>query len=367
MKLIKLNTSKSNPFNDAKTIELEKELLNHCEIQGRQNGLQNKPITEEEFRAYILNHIETKIQATLNENEQEHLPISGMVVAQKIQADAKEEINKLNAILADDEHKLWPLEERKKEKAPDLAKRRIRRWINTATGVIAVADGVFVYEAARAMPLPKIPALIIATAIAFAIGFGVHILAGFILKAKTKIQIAFRYCLVLIPAFIGFYVIGHIRAKAYNGIIDLNNQIAGGSEQITTSVSGLDITIISFLLFLAALLFSMRYYKSKEERLQEQEYDRICREIKDLKDKMEATRRKIKDIREEANQKSAEALARYEYALATERCLISLARKAMEVYKDSNLRYRTDGICPVFFSHPPPFNFQTFFNNNKAA
>lgn len=367
MKLIKSNTSKNNLFNDARTIELEKELLTHSAILGKQNGIQNKPEIVDELKAYNMNYVESKVQAAMNENEQEHLPISGMVVAKKIQTDAKEEISKLGATLADDEHKLWPLEERKKGVAPDLAKRKIRWWINAGTGVIAITDGYFAYEALRAAPIAKIPSLISAIGIAAAIGFSVHILAGFILKAKTKLQKLARYCLVLIPAFIGFYVIGNIRAKAYNGIVNLNSQIAGGSEQVITPVSGLDITIISFLLFLAALLFSMRYYKSKEERLQEQEYDRVCREIEELKSKMESTRKKIEEIKEEANLKSAEALARYEYALATERRLISLARQAMEVYKDSNLRYRTDGICPVFFSNPPTFNFQTFFDNNKAT
>lgn len=366
MKLIKSNIAKSNLFTDVKIIELEKELLTHSEIQGRQNGLQNKPLTVDELKAYNMNYVESKVQFTLNENQQKYLPISGMVVAQKIQSEANEEITKLTATFADNEHKLWPLEERKKETAPDLAKRRIRRWINTGTGVIAIADGVFIYEAARAMPLPKIPAIIIASAIAFAIGFGVRIMARFILKAKNKLQRVFRYCLVLIPAFIGFYYIGNIRAKAYNGIINLNSQITGQQEQWINPVSGLDITILSFLLFLAALLFSIRYYKSKEERMLEQEYNRVCLEIEELKNKMKAIQRKIEEIKEEAAKKSAEALARYEYALSTENRIISLARHAMEVYKESNLRYRTDGICPIFFSQPPSFNFQTFFNNAKA-
>lgn len=312
-----------------------------------------------------MNFVESTIQPVIDSNQQKHLPISGIVIAQKTLSDAKEKIKPLKASLEDDEHKLRPLEEQKKEKAPNLQRRKQRRWVYIAAAIIAIAEGYFSFEAFRAASIPKIPALFLALGIGVAIGFGVHFLGGYIQKAKTGFQRIFRYCVALIPAFIGFYILGNLRAQGYNHISSLiphSNEIAA---QQTGGVSGASLTILSFLLYLVALLFAVRFHKTDEESKQDQEYDRLCKEIDKLKIKMRSTKNEIDIIQKEANDKANEALARYEYALAIEKRLVSIARHSMEVYKASNLRHRTDGLCPEFFSYPPAFNFKLFFDNGK--
>jgi hypothetical protein len=365
--ITKLNfTNYIDPSYEGYVNNVENELLGHSGIQGRQNGEKNKPVTEEELRAYIMNMVETRVQSAIDKNQELHQPVSGMVVARKIRADADDKISQLTAFLADDEHKLFPLEEKKKSCTPDLQKRRTRKWVHAGIIVMTGSEFAFIYEAARNGSIPKLTAFVMALGLALAIGFGSHYAAGFILKGKTTLQRINRYCIVLIPAFIGFYFIGQLRASSYNSVININHSLNGEILSPSGEVSGWSITIISFLLFLVALLLSVRFHKSEEETERDQEYDKICKEIEEVKNSIEAKRNEIELTNRDANTRVVEALRRYEYALAVESRLLSIAKHSMEVYKENNLRHRTDGLCPVFFSYPPPFRFKLFFDKVKS-
>src|ERR1051325_11194241 len=82
--------------------ELEKELFGYSDIEGRQNGLKNKPVTEPELRAFIMNSVEAQVQSAIDHNQQLNLPIAGMYIAKKILDEAKEKINPLQASLLED-------------------------------------------------------------------------------------------------------------------------------------------------------------------------------------------------------------------------------------------------------------------------
>lgn len=353
--------------NDGYISSLEKELLTYSGLQGKQNGLQNLPTTESEIRAYIMNTIESKIQFEIDRNHQINVPVSGVVVAQRLNTEAGKVIEVLKGDLASNEHIHQPLKEQKKQLTPDLQKRRMRRWVYAGAAVISMAEGFFAYEAFTAASFPRIPAFFAALGIAIGVGFGLHFLARYILQAETRIQRLCRYCIVLIPAFIGFFALGSLRAQSYNTHVDINPHATEVFVPSTSGVSGMSLTIISFLLFLIALLFSIRFYKTKEERMRDQEYDQVCGEIKRLSAAMQAIRDKIETIQKDASEKTAEALGRFEYALATEKRLKAIARRAVDAYIDANLRHRSDKSCPEFFSRPPAFNFKLFFDNMKTS
>lgn len=345
--------------------EFEKELIIHCQVEGKQSGVLNKPVTEAEIRAIVMNYVESQVQLQIDKNHQINIPVSGMVIANKVQTEARDKINPLKASLIEDEHKLRPLEQQKKECSPDLQKRLLRRCVYIGAALIAIAEGDFAYEAFRAALIPRIPAFFTALGVAVAIGFGSHFLGAYIQKAKTKLQRIFRYSIVLIPAFMGFYFLGNLRSTAYNQTVNLNSQINEISVP-TGSVSGWSITIISFLLFVIALLFSIHVCKTEEECNKDREYDKICGGIKELLYKTRATNNTIDTIQKQAIEKAGEALARFEFAMAIENRLQGIAKNAMEAFKNANLRYRTDGLCPAFFSYPPTFNFRLFFDNLKT-
>ena len=349
---------------ETKYSDLEKEMMLFAEVQGKNNGTENKPLFIPEFKALFLNTVESRLQGAIYDNQREYLPISGMVVAQKNQADAGETIKPLTASLRDKDLQHRKLEQCKKECTPDLRKRNIRRLVYLGASIIAIAEGFFAYEALRRVPLAKIPAFMTSLGITVALAFGTHILAGYIRKAKNRLQFILRFCISVIPVFIGFYVLGHLRAQGYTTAAQMNLDMHHEAAA-QPGVSGIGITILSFLLFLAALIFSIRYHKTEEEEELEKQYDKACRELIHCEKKMMEIKTAIEKTKGNANSQSAEALKRYEYALSMENRLKALGKQVVEEYILKNLCYRSDGLIPLFFSEPPTFHFQLFFDNLK--
>lgn len=344
--------------------DLEKELLLFAEVQGKQNGIDNKPLTEREFKAQFLNKVESKIQGAIDENQREHLPVSGVVVAQTKQKEANEIINPLAASFNDKGLELRTLEERKKLCAPDLRKRKIRKLFNFILGLISITEGFFAYGALRRIPMAMLPALMNSIGVAAAIAVATHTLAGYIGKAKTRLQFLLRFFISVTPIFLGFSALGNLRAKGLNTAAQMDLNVHQ-STATGSGVSAIAITTLSFLLFLAALIVAIKYHKTEEEMMQDAAYDKVCRELGQCQTKMEEIKTTIEKTKVEVSIQSAAALMRYEHALAIENQLRSLGKQVMQEYILKNLCYRTDGITPVFFAEPPTLNFRLFFDNLK--
>lgn len=346
--------------------EFQDSMLSYSETEGKHNAQKNKPDTVDELNAYIKNHIEIKTQEQIHLNEKKFLPVCGMVVANKIKSEADQKCKELTGVLNDYEHKIKDVEKQKKEFTPDL-KQRKKRWISHLVVIlIGLAEGYLIYEALRRSGFPTIPAFFTALGMAVGIAFLTHVIAEYIKRSAIRRQLIFRTCLVLIPAFIFFSLIGHLRADAYNTIAQLKQQTEGSLITEPGKSSGWKIGIVSFLLYCIGLAISVRYAKTKEEKEQEKAYDKVCREYDELQAKINETTAAIEAIQADTGQKVQTALATYEYALAREKQLESIAKKSLETYSSNNLRYRTDGKCPDFFSTPPSFTFTTFFNQSKS-
>lgn len=346
--------------------EFQDGLLGYSETEGKHNAQKNQPNTLDELNAFIKNHIEIKTQEQIHQNQQRFLPICGMVVAKKVQTESDQKCNQLSGVLNDYEHKIKAFEKLKKELTPDLNQRKKRRLSYLVVTLIGLAEGYLIYEALRRSGFPTLPAFFTALGMAVGIAFATHVLAEYIKTSQTKRQLIFRTCVVLIPAFVFFYLVGNIRADAYNSIAQLKQQTGGAVLPQQSKSSGSKIAIVSFLLYCIGLAISVRYAKTKEEKEHDKAYDKVCREYNELLAKINATKATIDTTRAETAQKVQTALATYEYALARERHLESIAKKSLETYSSNNLRYRTDGKCPCFFSTPPPFSFTTFFNPSKT-
>lgn len=354
----------ADPAQDAAISNFEKEIIIYAETEGMHMGMQNKPDSQQSLHPFVKS-IESKVQHLHEKNHQAQLPIHGRVVASKLQTDTKEKIKGLQPKLYDMEHKIKQLEGKKKELKPDLKKRLLRRCVHVVISFIAGAEGYFTYEALRYASFPLFAAVVTASAVALGIGFGTHFFAGYILKAKTKLQRIIRYILLLVPSAIFFYVIGHLRADAYNNIINLSLAPNDVMLPPTGGISTWNITLFSYIIFVLSLFFSIWVYKSKEERDKEKEYEAVCDEIAQCEKSMKSIQAEINQSAKEAQQKGAEALERYEYAVATEKRLQAVAKQALYAFIEKNMRFRTDGICPDCFSNPPAFQFTPFFKHIK--
>lgn len=348
--------------------DLKKELATLSEIEGKHHGQRNVPVNESELRAFIMNSIESQLQVVIDKNHLINLPVSGMVKAQATLMETRDKIKQLERSLRDDEHKLWPIREKQKQLMLGRMKRKSLQWVIAIITIIGVCDGWFAYGAFRAAIIPKVDSIILAIIVALVIS-ATHFLVEFIQKARTDVQRMAYYVIILALAFVFFYRIGQLRVDAYNSAIKyafgLNPQIIETS--LSGGVTGWGITISSSLLFLFALLLSIHFRKTDEERIREGEFDQISQEVNTLITKMQDTEAKIETFQKEASEEASLAISKYEYAIATENQIQAIARYLIEVYKRSNLRHRNDGLCPSIFSDPPTFKFKLFFDNVKFA
>ena len=353
----------SDPEQETVIQQLKDELLVNMETQARHHGGRNIPVHIDEYRAYVFNAIETQVQVALDFNQQRHLPISGMVMAKKIQSDAIITEAKLQASLLDEEQRFKNLEQEIGRHTVDALQKYWRSFVHCILALIALSEGCMAYPAFRFASFPKTAAVAASFGIVAAVALGAIYLADFIQQAKTEGLRYFRYALVIIIYFTGFYFLGEFRANTINNAPDLNMVSGAGQYFPAPSVCGCAIAVVSFLLFWLALFLCLRIWRSKKERDQEHLLERkvAAKETADIK--IGRLRNELQNLQFSTNEQVAQALARFEYAMSVENDLIGFARLAADRYKDCNLRHRTDGLCPDFYSFPPPFNFKIFFNN----
>lgn len=343
---------------------LQKDLMPLAHVRARHDSGRSKPSTAEEFRVLFINKVELSIQETINTIQSIILPTAGIVVAKKYMADAEAEVKPLQATLEDTELDERALQEQQKSVNPNLQKRLLRICIYIAAAIVAAAEGVFAYDAFRHTLLSPAVSLIASVAISLSLGFGTHLLAGYLKQAISRKQFLIRLSETVIPIFIAFFMLGNMRSTA--SAIDASLSLDPYQRIIPEStVSAIGITTLSFLLFAAALLFSYRFYKTSQEEQADAEYDRCCEALRQCEGEQDAIREKITAIRDNARQQSALALARYEYAVAMEQRLISLGKRVVQEYIQKNIRYRSDTTIPSFFSNPPQMRFRLFFDNVK--
>jgi hypothetical protein len=279
----------------------------------------------------------------------------------EIEANKKE--NALQNAINDDEHILRDASNEVKRLQPDVKHMQIRQLVFVGLSFIAVTEGYLSYPAFRHASFPVLPAISACVAIAFAVGITSHHSGGFIKNAQTRAQLILCYLISLLPAIIGFSVLGYMRASAYNHVsnlqVDTDHVIAHPH-----SASAVSIAIVSVLLYWIALFISSRFFRTKTDRLREHAYEEKCKEVAALKKGIDSKNDEIVRVRYDKIKQMSLAVKRFEYALYLERQLINFAQEAAEAYKQKNLRHRTDG-CPAFFCHKPRFNFTTFFNHGK--
>src|ERR1700733_7141489 len=81
-----------DPEHELALNEIKGHLTTKVELQGAQDGAQDKPKTPDEHQALILNLIEVTVQKGLDLNQKRYLPISGGAAARlhEMEAEKKE-------------------------------------------------------------------------------------------------------------------------------------------------------------------------------------------------------------------------------------------------------------------------------------
>ncbi len=342
------------------------ELTTYAEMQGKHHGLKDQPLNIEMYNVLVVNKIKVAIQELIHYNQQIHQPISDMVTIAKIEKQGTDEISDIEDELIHDDQQLNVFKEQKKQ----LEKLTTKRWV-TQIGFFIIllfgtVEGFFAYDALRGADFSKAIAFMTAIGIAAAVSVGLHVGGGYIRKAENKFQTNWRYVIVLSVALIISCALGYMRTGLYNENIDLQLNTSEITVASNNEISVWTLAAISFILFLVALGFAIKYGRNKEQIKYDDSHDLKCKELNDLQTKVDNKKSRIFEIGNNIIEERRVANRKYEYAIGVENRCINLAEKIQLLYIESNIRFRKDGIIPVFFSTLPKFQFKTFFENINA-
>jgi len=345
--------------------KLKKSLLTYTALKGEEDGKENKPLTEAQYKALIHNYITVQIQQALEENHKRHQPVSGIVVAQQSKAQSDETVHAIRKEVNDARFAIATLQ----NKADAMDKPRHPKWYEYAeygaVGAFGLFEGVVFHDALTAAGFSQTLIWISAVSITIMGAVGVKGAAGYIRKSLSKSQYQFRLAIVGAAGLGISWALGSIRAGMYNNKPSVSLQTTAIALSPENDVSAYSLAALSFVAFIVAVSFAMRLWKSKEEKEKEQAYYDVCDEITTLSKTLAENESKINGAKQTALADSALALARFEFAISVEYKLISIAKEVQQKYFEKVLRFRSNEIIPTFFIQPTPFSFTTFFEKLK--
>lgn len=238
--------------------------------------------------------------------------------------------------------------------------------------IFGAAEGLLIFNLLQSASFPTLVTFFLALVIALAAGFGLHLGAHFICKAKTPISSRIRYVIVLSLAFLVALALGIWRATIYNDTVNINSQIELHSNSSThASFSPWPFVVISFISFLVALAFEIKYWQSDEDKKKQKNYEDKTRELRKIEQEYKDLINEIHGLKTSSNLDSGLIIRKQEYAAINEQRILTLAQHILSHYEGVNVEYRIDGDCPSFFgqSITPHFKlyFSELFNNIKQV
>jgi hypothetical protein len=345
--------------------KLKKSLLAYAALKGEEDGKENKPLTEAQYKALIHNYITVQIQQELEENHKRHQPVSGIVVAQQSKNQADETAQAIRMDVNDARFTIGRLQIQVDTMDKPLHPKWYRYAEYGVVGAFGLFEGVVFYDALTAAGFSQTITWISTIGITIMSAVAAKGAAGFIRKSLTRNQYRIRLALVGAVGLGISLALGSMRAGMYNDIPSVGLQTNAISLSPENDVSAYSLASLSFIVFIVAVGFAMRLWKSKEEKTKEHLYYKVCDEITALSKRVAENEGRINGVKQAALNDSALALARFEFAISVEYKLLSIAKEVQQKYIEKVLRFRSDGIIPTFFIQPTSFSFTTFFEKLK--
>jgi uncharacterized small protein (DUF1192 family) len=343
---------------------MQERLLLEAELQGKQDGANNKPATVHDYRVGILNKVQTTVQAFIDDNQQHHLPVSSAAIASKKKLANEKTINGLQARLNDVTIQLQAITAITKKNRPDGTDNMLRMVLLPLVILIGGADGWFSYDAWRNMSIQVAGAVAASFGVGIAVGIGAHLCADFIKKATDPLYRYLRYGGILTLYLAGFYFISYQRASVANYS---PGEYAQALTQYATPnpVSAWTITLISFLLFWFALFTSLKLWRSPEELQKCRAYKEAEKERLSLLGEKKELESKIASLQKDTERIDKDTIGKLDFAKSVESSLVSFAQLVLGRYAEANILYRPDNTTPDFYSHSQQIRFKTYFTNSK--
>ncbi len=339
-----------HPELEAYLTSLENELNDFAELQGKEDGQKDEEPSEVIYKITVADPVHNKIQLAIDYVRKTLLSTSMILGAAETDKSAQAKIKSNKNEINDKLHKLASIKRKMATLVSDPQKRRYAKWLIIVALFVGAGDAALAYGSFRHGAYTALQAFLAATAIGAVISMSHLLYAGWIKQATTPNQKLFRILLILTVAFIFFAWVGNLRASASNDTVNIaldgNNVIATSSPLL----NGWAVAVISFVLFVAVFFLSLLFWRSKKERMDEQEYKRVQVEATKIETEIKDLEKENIDIESNTTGQKQEARKIYDYAVSSIRRAKSIGVNAITKYMQVYARFHNN-ILPPFFGN----------------
>jgi hypothetical protein len=357
-------TSFSHPAVEAHIANLDAELTDFPKLQGKEDAQKEAVLTETLFSIKVTDHIRAKVQAVIDFIKHTLLVTSMVFDAVEIDREAQKKVQEINNETNDRLHHRASLKRKRDSIIIDPLKKKYGKWLMFVALFVGAGDAALAFGSFRHGAYSFFQALLTSLAIGAVISVSHLLYAKWIKQAKTTVQRRFRIFLILSIAFIFFAWIGNLRAQAANNTVSISLDGNNVSAVNSPHLNGWAIAIISFILFAVVLFLSLFLWKSKEERLKEQEQEKLAREIAVIDTEITAMEKQKVDIVNKAAIQKSEARKVFDYATNSIKRSKNIGKNAVSTYKQVYARFHHD-IVPPFFGQPCDLSYDESFQFPK--
>lgn len=342
-------TSYSHPEIEERITNLEHELKDFAQIQAKEDAMKEHELTQSLFIIKIKDHIGSKVQIIIDVIRNLLLPTSLVFSAAEIDQAARKKIQLKTNEKHDKLQHRASLQRKLAAIFIDPLKKKYGKWLLLATILVGAGDAALAYSSFRYGGYPILMAFLSAVAIGAVISVSHLLYAGWIKRAGTVWQRTGRIMLILVIGFVFFAWIGNLRAEAANSTVSIALNGNTVSARSSPHLNGWAVAVISFILFVAILFLSLLFWRSKRERLEQEEYHKLEKDIVVIESEISMLEKEVADIERTATVQKSEARTVYDYATSSIRKAKGIGRNAIILYKQTYARFHDD-VVPAFFS-----------------
>ncbi len=338
-----------HPEVEAQLQSLDGELTQFATLSAKEDAGKGTAMTETVYDIRVAQPIVGNVQAVIDHIRKILLPTSLLFDTVAIDQQARKKVEVKSKEKTDKLLHRGSLMRKLAAIIIDPLKKKYAKWLLPLAIVIGMGDGSLAFTSFRHGGYTLLMALVSAIAIGAVISQSHLLYAGWIKQATTYKGRIGRILLVLGISFIFFGWIGNLRSNAVNNVVSIAIDSNTVSAASSPHLNGWAIAFISFFLFAAILFLSLILWRNKKERLEQEEYDRIEKEIAVVDSELAAIDAENTEIEAAATKQKREARIIYDYATSSIRKAKGIGRNAISLYKRTYLRYSND-IMPDFFS-----------------
>lgn len=358
----------SHPDVEAYIINLEAELNDFAEQQAHEDSERESGITETLFQIKVCDPIRSKVRLAIDFIIKTLLPTSKVFDARELDSIAQQKIQRIKNETSDKRLGIASLKRRRDAIILDPLKKRYGKWLIIIAIIVGLADGSLAFTSFRHSTYPFVMAFLAALAIGSVISISHLFYAGWIKNSKSSRERSMKILIILLLAFVFFAWVGHLRAEASNNTVSITLDNENVSAVNDNHLNGWAICIISFVLFGSVLFLSLLFWKSKKERLDIQEYDKLDRDVETMVSEVKFLETEKNRIEAELNVQKSEVRHWVEYAKNSINRCKNIGNNAIARYKRVYARYHNNDI-PSFFQNSHEFEYDVslqFFTPSKT-